>query len=193
LEQNHGQWYAQLCVVVSQALTWMPSENRRIGFDNIWADIQKSRLMHAEKAGFKRISSYVNSRRFYQIDLTNWGHRWKPWGQKKSFAQLESSFDDCIIASNTSSLSITSIASLNKPERCIGIHFFNPAPLMKLVEIIPAVQIFKITDVCVTTTVPVKLLQQPRIHQDLLLTEWRPFTVRHWECMKKEWRHSHAR
>ncbi|HAV54690.1 MAG TPA: 3-hydroxybutyryl-CoA dehydrogenase, partial [Aequorivita sp.] len=49
--------------------------------------------------------------------------------------------DDCIIASNTSSLSIASIASsLQKPERCIGIHFFNPAPLMKLVEVIPAVQ-----------------------------------------------------
>ena len=49
--------------------------------------------------------------------------------------------DKCIIASNTSSLSVASIAaSLKKPERCIGIHFFNPAPLMKLVEIIPAIQ-----------------------------------------------------
>lgn len=49
--------------------------------------------------------------------------------------------DDCILASNTSSLSIASIGSaLQKPERCIGIHFFNPAPLMPLVEIIPAVQ-----------------------------------------------------
>ncbi|MDC7994544.1 3-hydroxyacyl-CoA dehydrogenase NAD-binding domain-containing protein [Altibacter sp. HG106] len=46
-----------------------------------------------------------------------------------------------ILASNTSSLSIASIAaSLKKPKRCIGIHFFNPAPLMKLVEVIPAVQ-----------------------------------------------------
>ena len=49
--------------------------------------------------------------------------------------------EDCIIATNTSSLSIASIAaSLQKPERCIGIHFFNPAPLMKLVEVIPAIQ-----------------------------------------------------
>jgi 3-hydroxybutyryl-CoA dehydrogenase len=47
----------------------------------------------------------------------------------------------CILASNTSSLSITSIAaSCAKPERVIGIHFFNPAPLMELVEIIPALQ-----------------------------------------------------
>lgn len=62
--------------------------------------------------------------------------------KKKVFEQLEPIVSsDCIIASNTSSLSITSLAAaLNKPERFIGIHFFNPAPLMKLVEIIPAVQ-----------------------------------------------------
>ena len=62
--------------------------------------------------------------------------------KKKVFSELETYVsEECIIASNTSSLSIASIAaSLNKPERCIGIHFFNPAPLMKLVEVIPAVQ-----------------------------------------------------
>ncbi len=49
--------------------------------------------------------------------------------------------EDCIIATNTSSLSIASIASAcQDPSRVIGIHFFNPAPLMKLVEAIPAVQ-----------------------------------------------------
>ncbi|MDI9319695.1 MAG: 3-hydroxyacyl-CoA dehydrogenase NAD-binding domain-containing protein [Phycisphaerales bacterium] len=48
---------------------------------------------------------------------------------------------NCILASNTSSLSIASIAAACRhPERVIGIHFFNPAPLMALVEIIPAVQ-----------------------------------------------------
>ena len=65
--------------------------------------------------------------------------------KKKVFSELESYVaDDCIIASNTSSLSIASIASsLQKPERCVGIHFFNPAPLMKLVEVIPAIQTSK--------------------------------------------------
>jgi len=49
--------------------------------------------------------------------------------------------NDCLLASNTSSLSIASLAAACKmPERFIGIHFFNPAPVMKLVEIIPAVQ-----------------------------------------------------
>ncbi len=46
--------------------------------------------------------------------------------------------ENCVIASNTSSISITSLSSeLKNPERFIGIHFFNPAPLMPLVEIIP--------------------------------------------------------
>ncbi len=45
---------------------------------------------------------------------------------------------DGILASNTSSISITRLASYTKrPERFIGMHFFNPVPLMKLVEIIP--------------------------------------------------------
>lgn len=62
--------------------------------------------------------------------------------KKKVFHDLEAIVTaDCIIASNTSSLSITSLAaSLRKSERFIGLHFFNPAPLMKLVEIIPALQ-----------------------------------------------------
>ena len=60
----------------------------------------------------------------------------------KVFQSLEAIVsDECILASNTSTLSITSLAAcLQKPERFIGVHFFNPAPLMKLVEIIPAVQ-----------------------------------------------------
>ncbi len=62
--------------------------------------------------------------------------------KKSVFAALEAQVsDNCVLASNTSSLSIASIAAACKrPERAIGIHFFNPAPLMALVEIIPAVQ-----------------------------------------------------
>jgi len=58
------------------------------------------------------------------------------------FTQIEAVVSqDCIIASNTSSLSIASIGSvLKNPSRVIGIHFFNPAPIMALVEVIPAVQ-----------------------------------------------------
>ena len=62
--------------------------------------------------------------------------------KQKLFSDIEKLVDEnCIIAYNTSSLSIASIGSAcKKAERVIGIHFFNPAPLMPLVEIIPAVQ-----------------------------------------------------
>lgn len=54
------------------------------------------------------------------------------------FSQLATiNADKTILATNTSSLSVTSIASkILKPDRFLGMHFFNPAPIMKLVEII---------------------------------------------------------
>jgi len=60
----------------------------------------------------------------------------------KVFASLETIVsDDCVLASNTSSLSIASIGSvLKKSSRSLGIHFFNPAPLMALVEVVPGIQ-----------------------------------------------------
>jgi 3-hydroxybutyryl-CoA dehydrogenase len=62
--------------------------------------------------------------------------------KKKLFALIEPLLSDtAILASNTSSLSITGLAQgLKHPERFIGIHFFNPPVMMKLVEIIPALQ-----------------------------------------------------
>lgn len=57
------------------------------------------------------------------------------------FAELERiTTPDCILATNTSSLSVTSIAAACKsPERVAGFHFFNPVPLMKIVEVIDGV------------------------------------------------------
>ena len=54
------------------------------------------------------------------------------------FAELEALVaDDCILATNTSSISVTAIAAkLRRPERLVGMHFFNPVPLMALVEVI---------------------------------------------------------
>ena len=61
--------------------------------------------------------------------------------KQKVFSEVEKIVPaDCILSSNTSSLSITSIAaSCTKPERVLGIHFFNPATIMPLVEIIPGI------------------------------------------------------
>jgi len=56
----------------------------------------------------------------------------------KIFRDLDSyAPDDCILATNTSSISITKIASVtNRPDKVIGMHFMNPVPVMKLVEVI---------------------------------------------------------
>jgi 3-hydroxybutyryl-CoA dehydrogenase len=58
--------------------------------------------------------------------------------KRKLFVELEDIVaEDCILATNTSSISITSIAApLRRPERLAGMHFFNPVPLMALVEVI---------------------------------------------------------
>lgn len=58
--------------------------------------------------------------------------------KRSVFGQLEDILaEDAILASNTSSISITEIAArLKRPERMVGMHFFNPAPVMKLVEVI---------------------------------------------------------
>ena len=58
--------------------------------------------------------------------------------KKNTFAEIEKiAKEDAIMATNTSSLSITEVASTTtRPERVIGMHFFNPVPAMKLVEVI---------------------------------------------------------
>ena len=63
--------------------------------------------------------------------------------KQKLFNQLESLVsDDCILATNTSSLPVAGITSAcNNPSRVLGVHFFNPVPLMKLVEVIPTEKI----------------------------------------------------
>ena len=105
--------------------------------------LEKGKINSEEKQRIQNNIKYVNSlKELKDSDLTIEAIVENLDIKKNVFSTLEKFVgDDCIIASNTSSLSIASIASsLQKPERCIGIHFFNPAPLMKLVEVIPAVQ-----------------------------------------------------
>lgn len=105
--------------------------------------VEKGKIDSEEKERIQNNIKYVNSlKELKDSDLTIEAIVENLEIKKNVFSTLEKFVgDDCIIASNTSSLSIASIASsLQKPERCIGIHFFNPAPLMKLVEVIPAIQ-----------------------------------------------------
>ncbi len=83
--------------------------------------------------------------------------------KKTVFAKIEEVISkSTVLASNTSSISIASIAGgLNYPERFLGLHFFNPAPLMPLVEVTPSF----ITD----ETITLKIKQ--------LINEWGKITV----------------
>ncbi|RUR34186.1 3-hydroxyacyl-CoA dehydrogenase family protein [Vreelandella nanhaiensis] len=65
----------------------------------------------------------------------------QPALKEKLFHELSRLSPDAILASNTSSLSLTRLAAVcERPERVIGMHFFNPVPVLKLVEVIRAEQ-----------------------------------------------------
>lgn len=105
--------------------------------------IEKGRIDSEEKQRIQSNIKYVNGLNdLFDSDLVIEAIVENLDIKRKVISELEDYVsNDCIIASNTSSLSIASIAaSLQNPERCIGIHFFNPAPLMQLVELIPALQ-----------------------------------------------------
>ena len=105
--------------------------------------VEKAKIDENEKKRIQNAISYVNtlqeladSNLVIEAIIENLDIK------RRLFSELESLVaPETILASNTSSLSIASIAaSCQKPERVIGIHFFNPAPLMQLVEVVPAVQ-----------------------------------------------------
>lgn len=115
--------------------------------------VEKGKIDNAEKNRISASISYVNALQDLSYsDLVIEAIVENIDVKRKLFSDLENYVaPDTILASNTSSLSIASIAaSCEKPERVIGIHFFNPAPLMQLVEVIPAVQTS--TDVLEKTT-----------------------------------------
>ncbi len=105
--------------------------------------VEKEKIDATEKSRIQNNISYVNTlSELADSDLVIEAIVENLEVKRKVFSELETLVSEkTILASNTSSLSIASIAaSCQKPERVIGIHFFNPAPLMQLVEVIPAIQ-----------------------------------------------------
>lgn len=100
--------------------------------------VARNKLSAEEKEKIIQRIRFTNNLQFCRADIFIEAIVEKTEVKSTLFNQLaEINNDECIFASNTSSLPVTRIAELVKnPERVIGMHFFNPAPVMKLVEII---------------------------------------------------------
>jgi 3-hydroxybutyryl-CoA dehydrogenase len=104
------------------------------------ADLARERLLPAASLAELKDAALVVEAIVEDLDV-----------KRTLFAELEGIVGpDCILATNTSSISVTAIAAqLQRPERLVGMHFFNPVPLMALVEVISGVA----TDQAVADTV----------------------------------------
>src|SRR5215471_14655928 len=114
--------------------------------DKGFAGIEKSLAKFAEKGTIKesaetvraRLKGTTNNKDLADCDIIVEAVIENVEEKKKMYAALDEVVKkDCIFASNTSSISITELMTATKrPERFIGLHFFNPVPLMKLVEVV---------------------------------------------------------
>lgn len=105
--------------------------------------VEKGKLPADEKAGIlSRIEGKVGLENFKDADIVIEAIVENMELKKKVYAELDQICPkQAILASNTSSLSITEIgAATQNPGRVIGMHFFNPVPVMKLVEVIPGIE-----------------------------------------------------
>src|SRR6056297_3890932 len=118
-------------------------EKSKTGLESILnRQIEKERMTKAEVSGILNRIHYVDHLTdFKKCSIVFEAIIEDLQAKKDQFSRVEALVPkNCILATNTSSLSIASISSaLKKPERFLGVHFFNPAPLMKLVEIIPGI------------------------------------------------------
>ncbi len=105
---------------------------------NLQKMVDKNKMTTEEKTATQSRIRYSSDMHDCLADIIIEAIIEKPELKISLFNQLaEINHGDTIFASNTSSLSITDLAyGINKPQRVIGLHFFNPAPLMKLVEVV---------------------------------------------------------
>ena len=106
---------------------------------NLDREVAKNKITEADKAAtLGRISSTVERAKLADCDLVVEAATEKFEIKAEIFRDLDRIMKpDVILASNTSSISITKIGALTRrPDKVIGMHFFNPVPVMKLVEVI---------------------------------------------------------
>src|ERR1041385_4219020 len=139
-----GSGIAQVSATAGFDVTVLEGEQKFL--ENGFAGIEKSLAKLAEKGTIKETPQAVRARLkgttnmqdlaecdiFIEAVIENVGEK------KKMYSALDGIVKkDAIFASNTSSISITELMTATKrPERFIGLHFFNPVPLMKLVEVV---------------------------------------------------------
>lgn len=104
--------------------------------------VAKEKLSNADKdAAMARLSTSTALDALRDCEVIIEAAPEQPALKEKLFRDLSRLSHDAILASNTSSLSLTRLAAVcEKPERVVGMHFFNPVPVLKLVEVIRAEQ-----------------------------------------------------
>jgi len=104
--------------------------------------VEKGKISDAQRSAYnKQLSAAYVLREAAEVSLVIEAIYENLDAKRSVFTTLDDLVrEDCILATNTSSLSVSSIAAgVKHPERLIGLHFFNPAPLMPLVEIVPGI------------------------------------------------------
>jgi 3-hydroxybutyryl-CoA dehydrogenase len=111
---------------------------------NMQRDVEKGRLTTAEASGLEARVTWSDAALGYYAPFTGCALVIEAIvedldAKQAAFRGVEGVVgDDALLATNTSSLSVTAIAAAcRRPERVVGIHFFNPAPVLPLVEIVP--------------------------------------------------------
>jgi 3-hydroxybutyryl-CoA dehydrogenase len=142
-----GSGIAQVSATAGLDVTVLEVEQKFL--DKGFAGIEKSLAKFAEKGTLKespqavraRLKGTTKAQDLADCDIIIEAVIENLEEKKKMYGALDSVVKkDAIFASNTSSISITELMSATKrPERFIGLHFFNPVPLMKLVEVVKTI------------------------------------------------------
>lgn len=104
--------------------------------------VEKQKISEGDKqAALERLSTTTSLEALGNCSVIIEAAPEQPALKEKLFGELSKLSPDAILASNTSSLSLTRLAGVcERPERVVGMHFFNPVPVLKLVEVIRAEQ-----------------------------------------------------
>ena len=147
-----GSGIAQVSAMAGYDVVVLEADQKFIdkGFAGIEKSLGKLAERPVEKGGISaeqkdaaraRLKGTLNNKDLADCDLVIEAIIENPEIKKKTFAELDAIVKkDAIFATNTSSISVTELAAATKrPDRFIGLHFFNPVPLMKLVEVVKTI------------------------------------------------------